>query len=215
MASSTPPTPPPKDTEAEAKPVSSASSTTRTSPVPALPLRPTLLDRYQYLSCLLFRRPHYLHPSLTRERLFPSLVILVLLLLLLTILLPAILLTRHHTTTVISFPTSGTTFTGDGTYYDPGLGACGITSGADDMVVAIGWALFDALANGTSNPNLNPACGRKILAHREGEEETVEVEVVDRCVGCGVDDLDFSLTAFEKIAEEWEGRVKVVWAWKE
>lgn len=37
---------------------------------------------------------------------------------------------------------TGGIFTGDLTYYDPGLGSCGITSSAEDMICAISWQLY-------------------------------------------------------------------------
>lgn len=39
------------------------------------------------------------------------------------------------------------------------------------------------------------------------------MEVVDRCTGCAVDDLDLSLSVFDGLAEESQGRVVGSWAW--
>ncbi|KAI9764114.1 MAG: hypothetical protein M1840_008674 [Geoglossum simile] len=125
------------------------------------------------------------------------------------------------------------THTGDLTYYDPGLGACGQTSSSADYICAISYHLFDAAAT-SSNPNTNPLCGRRLwfartsgpgalkkgdggnvdpaAAHTVGEK--VEVVVVDRCAGCeGEGDLDVTDTAFGKVAGVAEGRVGVVWGW--
>jgi expansin (peptidoglycan-binding protein) len=41
----------------------------------------------------------------------------------------------------------------------------------------------------------------------------VDVEVVDRCVGCAATDLDLSLSMFTSLAEEAQGRVVGSWAW--
>lgn len=41
----------------------------------------------------------------------------------------------------------------------------------------------------------------------------MDLTVVDRCTGCGAEDLDTSLGAFELLAQESEGRVDVRWAW--
>ncbi|KAG0634353.1 RlpA-like double-psi beta-barrel-protein domain-containing protein-containing protein [Tuber brumale] len=115
----------------------------------------------------------------------------------------------------ITPPTSGILQTGDGTYYEPGLGACGISSTSSDSIVAISQIIFDAAQVG-ENPNTNPLCGRKIWVTREvthGKNVSLEVEVVDRCTGCKASDLDFSLSVFEKLADEWQGRVLVSWAW--
>lgn len=42
---------------------------------------------------------------------------------------------------------------------------------------------------------------------------SVDVKVVDRCVGCAADDLDLSLSVFDELADEAEGRVTGTWAW--
>ncbi|KAK6357040.1 hypothetical protein TWF718_001371 [Orbilia javanica] len=61
---------------------------------------------------------------------------------------------------------SGQTYSGDATYYDPGLGSCGITNSASDLIAAIGHALFDSMA--TANSNNNPFCGRQIVVRPKG-----------------------------------------------
>lgn len=78
------------------------------------------------------------------------------------------------------------------------------------MIVAVSHILFDAAAN-SSDPNSNPLCGRMIRVQRDGK--SVDVEVVDRCVGCESEDLDLSPGAFEKLADEALGRVEGTWAW--
>ncbi|KAB8078839.1 RlpA-like double-psi beta-barrel-protein domain-containing protein-containing protein [Aspergillus leporis] len=108
--------------------------------------------------------------------------------------------------------THGHLYTGDLTYYDPGLGSCGITSSSNDLVCAVSHDLFDAASTG-SNPNANPLCGLKIRLKRGGS--SVDVKVVDRCVGCAVKDLDVSPAVFKKLADMDLGRVTVEWAWLE
>lgn len=120
------------------------------------------------------------------------------------------------------------------TYYDPGLGACGIDSGSDDAVVAVSHITFDAVQKG-SNPNNNPLCGKKIRAQRvneEGKTVSIDVTVVDRCqylrscdcmilpdadtylgTGCKPTDIDVSPAMFKKMAHPDLGRVKTTWAW--
>ncbi|KAF8242948.1 hypothetical protein K440DRAFT_615091 [Wilcoxina mikolae CBS 423.85] len=192
----------PEAAESQTKTPAAASS--------ALPLRPTLRDRYDHFVLRLLPAPYYFHPQLTRFRLSLLLIALILLILLLSILLP-VLHHKSHGASSVPLPTGAKTYTGDGTYYAPGLGACGITSTDKDMIVAIAWQLFDS--KGGPNPNLNPFCGRKIRAKRIGKSTGVEVTVVDRCTGCKPQDLDFSPGAFKGIAEEWEGRVGIEWAW--
>lgn len=96
---------------------------------------------------------------------------------------------------------------GDGTYYDTGLGACGITSSDSDFIVAISHERFDAV--NTGNPNNNPLCGKKITAYRG--DKSVEVTVVDRCPGCDKNSLDFSPAAYDVLGTEAEGRIPITW----
>ena len=84
----------------------------------------------------------------------------------------------------LPLPNGAETYTGDLTYYDPGLGACGIDSGDNDAVVAVSHYTFDAVQTG-SDPNQNPLCGRKIRAtrvdERTGKSVSIDVTVIDRC----------------------------------
>jgi len=84
------------------------------------------------------------------------------------------ILRSHHET----LPLGSQTYTGDLTYYSPGLGACGITSSDHDNIVSISHTIFDAASKG-SNPNANPSCRHKIRAVRDGN--SVDLTVVDRC----------------------------------
>ncbi|ODQ54268.1 riboflavin aldehyde-forming enzyme, partial [Saitoella complicata NRRL Y-17804] len=99
---------------------------------------------------------------------------------------------------------------GEGTFYTPGLGACGQTSSSTDAIVAISHSLFDS-ASTSSNPNENPMCGKMITAFYEGK--SVSVQVVDRCEGCAEGDLDFSPSAFGELAAESAGRIGITWEW--
>lgn len=130
-------------------------------------------------------------------------------------------LTRHKRSSNSSnlpLPSNTATFTGDLTYYQPGLGACGITSSSDDDIVAVSHIIFDAASTG-SDPNANPLCGKKIRIERSSSDSrkrgksSVDVTVVDRCTGCAEADLDVSLTVFTQLADEADGRVKMSWAW--
>jgi expansin (peptidoglycan-binding protein) len=76
--------------------------------------------------------------------------------------------------------------------------------------------IFDA-ASTSANPNDNPLCNKKIRITRydssAGANHSVDVTVVDRCVGCAADDLDLSPTMFDKLADAALGRVTGSWAW--
>ncbi|KAF2242348.1 hypothetical protein BU26DRAFT_524489 [Trematosphaeria pertusa] len=114
----------------------------------------------------------------------------------------------------LPLPGGAQTFSGDLTYYNPALGACGIASTDNDAVVAVSHYTFDAVQQGT-DPNSNPLCGRKIRANRvnAGKQVSIDVTVVDRCTGCEPRDIDVSPAMFRKMADPDLGRVPVTWAW--
>jgi hypothetical protein len=118
--------------------------------------------------------------------------------------------TRHSN---LPLPTAnGGPYEGDLTYYNPALGSCGYTNTDSDMICAVSHILYDAASTG-SNPNANPLCGLKIRLRRNGE--SVDVKIVDRCVGCAVTDLDVTEAVFKKVADLDQGRVPVEWSWLE
>ncbi|KAK7429011.1 hypothetical protein QQZ08_004418 [Neonectria magnoliae] len=91
---------------------------------------------------------------------------------------------------------------GQMTWYNPGLGACGQTHGDNDLIAAVAAPLYD-----TSNP-----CGRQIRV--SGPAGSVEVVVVDRCGGCGYNDLDLSPAAFQQaVGDLGLGRKEASWEW--
>lgn len=101
---------------------------------------------------------------------------------------------------------------GQGTWYDPGLGACGKTNKGSDMIVAVAASRYDSFPGATSNPNKNPICKKKIKVTYNGK--SVTVAVVDRCVGCKMNDLDFSPGAFKKLAPLSKGRLNgITWSY--
>ncbi|KAJ7476632.1 plant expansin [Mycena latifolia] len=88
--------------------------------------------------------------------------------------------------------------TGDGTFFAPGVGACGKTNTPDDLIVAVSHELFDNFPN--------PICGKQLKAHHGGKSVTVRVQ--DRCGGCaGRGDLDFTQAGFKKLAPLSVGRI--------
>lgn len=96
-----------------------------------------------------------------------------------------------------SNPASGKSFTGELTYFTPGMGACGETSGEGDKMVAISQALFDQYTpNG--NPNKNPLCGATLtIKGADGAEH--KATIWDRCVGCAMADLDMPQEFFDEV----------------
>ncbi|KAJ7169976.1 RlpA-like double-psi beta-barrel-protein domain-containing protein-containing protein [Mycena filopes] len=104
--------------------------------------------------------------------------------------------------------------TGEGTFYNTGLDACGFTdSDSSSYIAAVSIDLFDNYPgyNG-ANPNNNPVCNRQVKATYQGK--TVTVRIVDRCTGCASKDLDFSPLAFQELADPSVGRLTgVTWEW--
>ncbi|KIY68298.1 hypothetical protein CYLTODRAFT_351596 [Cylindrobasidium torrendii FP15055 ss-10] len=102
-----------------------------------------------------------------------------------------------------------------GTYYTPGLGACGVTNGEADYIVAVSRTLYDTYPGATPNPNLNPICGKKLRATYNGRSVVVAVE--DKCWDCaGTYDLDFTIAAMEQLVDNpvAVGRIYgVEWSW--
>lgn len=101
-------------------------------------------------------------------------------------------------------------FHGQLTYFDPAVGACGISNTGKDPIAAISHLVFDAASKGP-NPNANPLCGRKIRARRN--KKTIDLTIVDRCVGCQEHDIDTTRTVFGGLAEMKDGRVGFEWEW--
>lgn len=46
-----------------------------------------------------------------------------------------------------------------------------------------------------------------------GGWRSMDVTVVDRCVGCQPNDLDTTTSVFDQLADQALGRVNVTWAW--
>ncbi|PNS17332.1 Papain inhibitor [Sphaceloma murrayae] len=106
----------------------------------------------------------------------------------------------------------GAAYTGDATYWIPGLGACGWTNTDTEDVVAISHLQFDTGKNG-GDPNANKLCGRNVSI-KTATGNTVTAKVVDRCVGCLEGDLDMTLSLFNKVTNYGDGRVKgMEWSW--
>ncbi|RPA91241.1 hypothetical protein L873DRAFT_1714903, partial [Choiromyces venosus 120613-1] len=98
---------------------------------------------------------------------------------------------------------------GDATFYDTGMGSCGIVSQDSSFIAAISHLLMDSKK--TADPNKNPFCGTTILCSYKGGPE-IPVVIVDRCTGCAQWDLDLSPAAYQAIgAKTDDGRVSISW----
>jgi len=103
-----------------------------------------------------------------------------------------------------SNPAAGKSYTGEMTYFTPGMGACGISSGEGDSMVAVSMQLFDQYTpNG--NPNKNPLCGKTVtIQGKDGKSH--EATIWDRCVGCAEADLDMPEAFFDTVTGHADGR---------
>lgn len=96
-----------------------------------------------------------------------------------------------------SNPASGQSFIGELTYFTPGMGACGHTSGEGDKMVAVSEALFDSYTTG-GNPNKNPLCGQTLtIKGADGQDH--KATIWDRCPGCAEADLDLPQEFFNAV----------------
>lgn len=100
---------------------------------------------------------------------------------------------------------SGSPCSGDITFYEAGLGACGeTTDGSVDKVVALPHEFMGTQSNG------NPFCGKTVTINYKGA--TVQATVVDKCMGCVGRDLDLSNAAFDGLGiAESVGRTQADW----
>ncbi|KAI0455941.1 RlpA-like double-psi beta-barrel-protein domain-containing protein-containing protein [Xylaria acuta] len=89
-------------------------------------------------------------------------------------------------------------FTGDITYYQPGLGACGETSSDSEAVVAMSPAQYAG------------NCGKSITIAKDGK--TAKARVVDKCPACASGSIDVSSTVFGSLVDLSVGRTTVSWS---
>lgn len=99
----------------------------------------------------------------------------------------------------------GSPCAGDITYYDTGMGACGIVSADSDKVVALPWQLMGEQSNG------NPYCGRTISITCDATGKSTTATVVDKCMGCTGHSIDLSHGAFDELDSESVGRTLAHW----
>ncbi|KAI0202396.1 RlpA-like double-psi beta-barrel-protein domain-containing protein-containing protein [Astrocystis sublimbata] len=100
---------------------------------------------------------------------------------------------------VAAFTSSVIATTGDMTFFNPGLGACGETDNDGSPVVALNTADY---ANGAH-------CGQWITIQGNGKQTAARVE--DLCPGCGSGGIDVSPAIFDDIADLDVGRIQVNW----
>jgi len=96
-------------------------------------------------------------------------------------------------------PKTGIANIGEGTYYQPGLGACGAYNVPTDMIAAV------AIGRGKGE------CGKRVRVRRG--KKYVDVVIQDLCGACKPGDIDMTEEAFKKLGTLGEGRVPVKWSY--
>ncbi|RYP37661.1 hypothetical protein DL767_002834 [Monosporascus sp. MG133] len=96
-------------------------------------------------------------------------------------------------------------YSGDLTWYNPGLGACGRTHNDGSAVVALARSEY----GNDPNPNLAAVCGRWIAINYNGR--VIHAEVADKCWDCQPGDIDVSPSLFSQLADLGVGRIQVTW----
>jgi hypothetical protein len=94
-------------------------------------------------------------------------------------------------------------FTGHATFYDTGMGACGIVNADSDPIVAVSRDVFEQYNPASGNPNHNSLCGRRIEISWNGK--ATHAFAMDECPGCEPTSLDLSPTLFAKLDDKDKG----------
>lgn len=90
-------------------------------------------------------------------------------------------------------------YSGQMTYFYPGLGACGETNNNNDAVAAVSSAVY---ASGGG-------CNKVATIHYNGK--TTTARVVDLCPSCATGNIDVSPTVFQALSPLDAGRIDVTW----
>jgi len=92
-----------------------------------------------------------------------------------------------------------TTHTGQGTWFEPGLGNCGYTDSSSKPVVALSMDRYGSGGN----------CNQWVEIHHGGKTKYGQVR--DSCEACGEYDLDMSPSLFSELASTSKGRIPISW----
>ncbi|KAJ7270734.1 RlpA-like double-psi beta-barrel-protein domain-containing protein-containing protein [Mycena haematopus] len=96
-----------------------------------------------------------------------------------------------------------------------GLGACGDVYDDSSFTAAVSMIMFDAWPGASAEQNRNPICGPfchvPMTATVTHGGKSIQVQIVDRCVGCAEGDIDLTPAAFAALADMSLGRTSVTW----
>ncbi|KAG0174622.1 hypothetical protein DFQ28_004279 [Apophysomyces sp. BC1034] len=99
-----------------------------------------------------------------------------------------------------ALPIKRAEYSGSGTFYNVGLGSCGVTSKDSQPVAALSSDLMQS----------GQYCGKKITI--SSGTKSVTVTVVDTCPACSKSDVDLSIAAFKEIGDPSKGRIPIKWS---
>ncbi|KAJ6554581.1 hypothetical protein B0H19DRAFT_948609, partial [Mycena capillaripes] len=90
-----------------------------------------------------------------------------------------------------------------------GLGACGDVYDDNSFTAAVSMEMFDNWPGASAEQNRNPICGPFVPGRMA--LSNAGLMIVDRCVGCQVNDIDLTPAAFAALADMSLGRTFVTW----
>lgn len=91
--------------------------------------------------------------------------------------------------------------TGQGTWYNTGLGACGWTNKDSDKVVALPTAVYGSGSH----------CGKTVHIKNTKNGKTATATVADECPGCGNGGLDMTPGLFKTLGNLDDGVIPISW----
>merc|ERR1712130_670655 len=95
---------------------------------------------------------------------------------------------------------SSTTYTGDITHWDGGLGACGWNVDTNaDMQIAMPVGMMGSQSNG------NPFCGKSLTIKNPSTGVTAQATVGDKCMGCTGGSIDLTNVLFAAVGGGCDG----------
>ncbi|KAF8554685.1 hypothetical protein OG21DRAFT_1375938, partial [Imleria badia] len=94
-----------------------------------------------------------------------------------------------------------TTYSGRGTWFHDGLGACGGENTDEDKIVALSPPMYGSGGH----------CNKRVKITNTANGKTAYGTVRDKCPGCGADDLDMSIGLFEELGNLSTGVLHISW----
>ncbi|KAK9898926.1 hypothetical protein P389DRAFT_40981 [Cystobasidium minutum MCA 4210] len=96
-------------------------------------------------------------------------------------------------------------YQGQGTYFQPGEGACGWYADSSQHIAALNGQQYGDMGR------KSPHCGSWIRIVNRQTGASTKAQVQDACPGCGYGSLDLSPAAFDDLAPRSQGVVQIEW----